>query len=167
VCRLIMMGIGGAKTDATETFRQHGFYAEPADNPTASVIPGDTRLKITRGGCSCDFYPCHESWHSFDASKQRRRYERQGWTESKIDRAVEAARISAARPRPVNEAAEAFASATRQLVAQGTRVTLLGHFFDGHFTEPFRVAGRITVAIDEFFANGDRFPDDTLVTLVA
>jgi hypothetical protein len=167
MCRLIMVGVGGAKSDATEPFRRRGLAAMPATNSTSSVLPAATALEIAVGGCSCDLYTCDASQDHVDGEKERRRYERKGWSAAKIDRALDASRAAAERPTVRRGRAEAFVAALQQLVTERAQITLLVHDFDGLFTEPFRVTGEVTIPISDFVASGGRFPEDTVVSLVA
>ena len=58
----------------------------------AAAGPGRVPLLVTTGGCSCDWYkrPAEsESEAASKLAKARARYERMGWSQAKIERALE------------------------------------------------------------------------------
>jgi len=164
MCVLVTVGISGLRGDATAPFRAAGFIAAPAANPTSAAIPRDAvRLDITAGGCSCSFY-CGDTPEKPDPELARRRYERKGWTQAKIDRAMASRAAHATQPR--SDLRGNFTAAIGILVKQGARVTLLAHMFSGSFDEPFEIAGTTALPLQHYLENGNYFPEDTLVTLV-
>jgi hypothetical protein len=84
--------------DAAERVRaEHtvrGMQIAPTANASARAAagPGRVPLLVTTGGCSCDWYkrPAEsESEAASKLAKARARYERMGWSQAKIERALE------------------------------------------------------------------------------
>jgi hypothetical protein len=167
MCVIVTVGIAGFRGDATAPFRAAGFTTEPAANPTACAMPRDAvRINVTAGGCSCNFY-CGDTPEKTDPDADRRRYARKGWSQAKIERAIEASR-SAHRPKSARSDLPAqFAAAIETLAKQGARVTLLAYMFSGSFDEPFSIAGTTELPLGYYVKPGNYFPEDTLVTIVA
>lgn len=71
-----------------------GMQIAPTANASARAAagPGRVPLLVTTGGCSCDWYkrPAEsESEAASKLAKARARYERMGWSQAKIERALE------------------------------------------------------------------------------
>jgi hypothetical protein len=165
MCYVVTVGIAGFRGDATAPFRSAGFAAKPASNPTSAAMPRDAaRFDITAGGCSCSFY-CGDTPRESDPDAPRRRYERKGWTQAKIDRAL-ASSQAAHKGTPRNELRAQFTAAIGTLGKQGARIALLAHMFSGSFDDPFEIAGTTELPLEHYLKNGNYFPDDTLVTLI-
>ena len=84
--------------DAAERVRSEhtvrGMQIAPTANTSARAAagPGRVPLLVTTGGCSCDWYKRSAESESEAASKlakARARYERMGWSQAKIERALE------------------------------------------------------------------------------
>jgi hypothetical protein len=101
-----------------------------------------------------------------DPGEDRRRYERKGWSQSKIDRAIESKRAAHARPSSQPDLSKYFVEAIEHLTAGGARVTLLAHSFSGGFDEPFEVAAVEPTPLGAFLEVHGEFPEDTLVTII-
>jgi hypothetical protein len=168
MCFLVTVGVAGFRGDITAPFRAAGFITNPAVNPTSAAMPRNAvRIDVTVGWCSCDFY-CGDTPQKSDGDPDavRRKYERKGWTQAKIDRAIASSR-SARAATPRKNLHEQFAAAIGTLAKQGARVTLLAHMFSGSFAEPFDITGTAELPLEHYLKGGNYFPEDTLVTLVA
>jgi len=166
MCVIVTVGVAGFRGDAAAPFRAAGFAAESALNPTSAAMPRDAkRLDITAGGCSCSFY-CGDTPQRPDPDIARRRYERKGWSQAKIDRAIEASHSPRTSSRR-NDLSGQFTAAIETLAKQGARVTLLAHMFSGSFDEPFEIAGTTEMPLEHYLKTENHFPEDMLVTLVA
>lgn len=167
MCYVVTVGIAGSRGDATATFRAAGFDATPAVNPTSAAMPRDAlRLEVTAGGCSCSFY-CGDVRETTDPDVVRRRYARKGWSQAKVERAVEAS-LSAHRSKSARDDLRSpIVAAIEMLARQGARVFLLAHMFSSGFDEPFEIVGTTELPLEHYLKTGNYFPADTLVTLVA
>jgi hypothetical protein len=133
MCVIVTVGIAGFCGDATAPFHAAGFTTEPAINSTAEAVPRDAlRIGVTAGGCSCSLY-CGDTAERPDPDAERRRYARKGWSQPKIERAVEASRLAHRNKSSRIELHAQFAAAIETLAKQGARVTLLAHMFSGSF----------------------------------
>ena len=82
-------------------------------------MPRDAvRIDVTAGWCACDFY-CGDTPQESneDPDAERRSYARKGWTQAKIDRAIESRR-SAGRATPRKHLSDDFAAAIETLARQ-------------------------------------------------
>ena len=176
MCVLITVGVSGLRGDVTAPFRAFGFTTQPAVNPTSAAMPKNAvRIDVTAGGCSCALYngdtpdPVNPDE---DRLKRAHKYERKGWSQAKIDRALgpRASPSQPERPRPQDIAGNypaQFAAAIETLSKQGARVTLLAHSFKGRFDEPFEILGTTELPLAQFLKVDHYFPKDMLVMLVA
>src|SRR4051794_39247903 len=87
-----------------------GFQTHPTANPsvTSALPAGYAARLITRGMCSCDLYARPRGADAPDpAAHLRREYERRGWSEAKIQRALEQIDVKASKK---NRATSGFRS---------------------------------------------------------
>jgi hypothetical protein len=87
----------------------------------------------------------------------RLRYRRKGWPDARIERAIKA-RCAAAEKRASRADRSRLPSMVAELVEGGAEVSLLAHFFEGSFQEPFSVQSRRKLLLAEFMENGGTFP---------
>ncbi|HEU4779423.1 MAG TPA: hypothetical protein VFS58_06025 [Steroidobacteraceae bacterium] len=140
--------------------------AEPLAGSFAAKLPAGTHLLITDGHCACRVYPSRATTVDCDDDEERRRYQRKGWSRSKIERAINAKREAHARPSSRPDLAKCFVEAVQELTTSGARVTLLAHSFRGALDEPFEVAGVESTPLETFLKMFGKFPEDKLVTIV-
>jgi hypothetical protein len=167
MCVFIAVAVAGYRGDVTQPFRERGLKVETLTGPFAAKLPAGTHLSITDGHCACSVFPSRPEITAVDPGEERRRYERKGWSKSKIDRAIEAKRAAHARPSRQPDLSKLFVAAIEHLTTLGARVTLLAHSFSGGFDEPFEVAGVERTQVGAFLESNGEFPEDTLVTIVA
>ena len=90
--------------DVRGVMERHGRAARPIDNPSIRKLlrAGERQYLTTRGHCDCGtvLAPRHRSAETFEQrlASQAARLRRQGWSESKIARAIEDRRRAEARP---------------------------------------------------------------------
>jgi hypothetical protein len=169
MCTFIAIAVTGYRGDARQPFRERYLAAENLTGAFAAKLPAGAHLSITDGHCACSVYPSRRANIARDPDDERRRYQRKGWSQSKIERAIEARRVAHARARSSSQPdlAKCFVEAISHLVTSGARVTLLAHFFRGGFDEVFEVAGGERTPIGAFLEKSGEFPNDILVTIVA
>jgi hypothetical protein len=127
--------------------------------------PSDVVFFLTHGGCSCDLYsePV-ETTAEEDEAADRARYRRKGWSQSKIDRAIEAKAKPHAGP---HEDRQRFCDAISLVVQRLGRVRLLAHQYEGRIdTEDVGPADSLRMALALFARQRGAFPLDTLVEVV-
>ncbi len=166
MCWLIFAGIRGHRGDTVAMFKARGYVAEASRNPTCTQVGTQDVLAISDGHCACSLYIPTQRYVGEDTQLMRARYRRKGWSDGKIERAVKA-RCAAAEKRAAMLANHnLFPSTIEVLVESGAEVSLLAHFFDGSFDEPFPVSTRRKMTIAEFMANGGKFHEDELTVIV-
>jgi len=168
MCWLILVGVRRSHGDPEAVFDEHGYVAEPATNPMLSLLGSDAvKLTVSDGHCGCAIRARSEPHARLDAGRMRERYRRKGWSEGKIERAVQARLASDAAREDRRVSAIRFPGAISALVKGGAEVTLVAHLCDGSFDAPFAIAAREHHTLEQFTARGGAFPADTLVTVTA
>ncbi len=166
MCWLIFVGISNYSGDVAASFVDQGLVPASTANPVMSVMPANaTKLAISDGHCACSIYPDNGRVTKETAEGLRERYQRKGWTHSKIERAVQARLDANERNSQKRDADNGFVTAVSALAASGAQVSLLAHFFDSSFEKPFEISHRERLALADFIANSGAFAEDTLVTL--
>ena len=99
MCFFITIAVSSNAVEGVRTERAvRGMHIAPTANASARAAagPGRVPLLVTTGGCSCDWYkrPSEaesgaESGAESKIAKARARYERMGWSQAKIERALE------------------------------------------------------------------------------
>jgi hypothetical protein len=170
MCYFVTLGVPASRAAAAvHALRgaKPGFSVRPCQNPSvAAAFPkSDQIFEITHDGCSCDLFLAASS-PADDEPKQREQYQRKGWSEAKIERALAGRRL-AHRGRQKGAAVE-FREAVVKLVGETGGLRLLSHMYSGNVdTEMVRPAGRQSLRVHSFVANGGVFPEDVVVDISA
>jgi len=166
MCWLIMVGVRRLRGDAAAVFHEHGYVAAPATNPNRVHFGDDAvKLAVSDGHCACAIFVGDRSREPPDVERLRQGYRRKGWSQGKVERAVQA-RVAAHESRERRRSnASPFPGVVSTLVDAGAEVSLLAHFFSGSFDDPFPVVGRERLARSDFVARHGEFPADTVVTI--
>ena len=164
MCWLIFAGVSGYRSDPVAAFRARGFTAELSRNPVCGQMGTAAVFEVTDGHCACSLYLPAQRYVGENTQLMRLRYRRKGWSDGKIERAVKA-RCAAAEKRAARIDRIRFPSMVAELAEGGAEVTLLAHFFDGAFQEPFSVQSRRKLLLAEFLENGGTFPEDELTVI--
>src|SRR5262249_52856887 len=125
MCYLISVSAIGFDGNLPEHFRAYRLFATPTRNPTVLRALGGTAYDITDGHCSCSFYvaPAIEGRSKTKIDAARERYEKEGWSKAKIDRALEAK--SRSHSRTARVPAFDFPGAIGALLRAGSGVELI------------------------------------------
>ena len=147
-------------------FKARGYTAAVSSNPACGQLGTPDVLAVSDGHCACSLYIPTQRYLGENTQLMRARYRRKGWPDGKIERAVRARctadeKWAAARRADRNK----LPSAVEELVESGAEVSLLAHFFDGSFDEPFPVGSRRKLMLAEFLANGGTFQEDELTVI--
>jgi hypothetical protein len=166
MCVIVAIGIAGYRGDASRLFENRGLRAKPSTNPTALALPGETRLDVTDGHCSCSVYAGGTGRIEFDAERERRRLKRKGWKAARVERELVArgAAHENAHEAPVEESA--LVAAVRELAANGARVSLLAHMYRASLDDAFVLEGVTELPLVQFSSTGGEFPMDRVVMLI-
>jgi len=164
MCVFVAVSVAGYLGDAARPFRERNLVAEPLPAESGASLPTDgSTLSITDGHCSCSLYVGAAGRNDFNADEERSRYQRKGWSQSKIERAIEAKRVAHHRPGRANKLAEAFVAAVEELTIARAQLTLLA----SDVNSSFRVSGAVRLALGDFVSSGGMFPQSTLVSIDA
>jgi hypothetical protein len=166
MCYLISVSAIGFDGSLPEHFRAYKLRASPTKNPTVLRTLGGVPYDITDGHCSCSFYvaPATVDRAEAEINAERGRYEKEGWSKAKIDRALEAK--SKLHSRTARSPAFDFPGAVGALLRAGSGVRLLCHSYGGRFDEEiFEVTTTITMALESLAFQRSSFPEDAIVTL--
>ena len=137
-------------------------FATPTRNITVRHALGGDPHDVTDGHCACSFYVAPAVEGKINAA--RGRYAKAGWSQAKIDRAVEAK--SRSHSRRVRAPALDFPGAIGALLRAGADVKLLCHAYTGRFDEEvFDVAPLITMALNSPAFQRSSFPADAVVII--
>lgn len=169
MCWLVMVGVRRLDGDAAAVFRGRGYVAEPATSPQRVLLGEDAvALSVGDGHCSCEIFLRDPGHVPVDAERRRARYRRKGWSQSRIERALQARLESdAGKAQRRVPRSNRFPAAIAALVEAGAEVSLLAHFFEASFDAPFEIAGREQLALEQFTRRDGAFPADTVVTIHA
>ena len=132
-----------------------------------SYGPGFIVSAAMSGGCSCGMFPEttgeNENRH---VTRLRRKYERMGWSSTKIERALADAERAAKSRRGQPLSTEVFGY-LRRLVERCGELRLICHAHDGLFaSETFKVHGPIHLAAEELVNDGIKLLRDHLYIVV-
>ena len=164
MCWLIFAGVSGYRSDPVAAFRARGFTAELSRNPACGQMGTAAVFEVTDGHCACSLYLPAQRYVGENTQLMRLRYRRKGWPDARIERAIKA-RCAAAEKRASRADRSRLPSMVAELVEGGAEVSLLAHFFEGSFQEPFSVQSRRKLLLAEFMENGGTFPEDELTVI--
>lgn len=112
-----------------------GFQTHPTVNATVTeALPaGHEPRLVTSGMCSCDLYARPRAAEASDpTSHLRRKYEKLGWREAKIERAIKQSAASAAKHnRPIAGLRDDVTERLVTLCRAACSVALLVHWYNG------------------------------------
>lgn len=166
MCWLIFAGVRGHRGDPAAVFRARGYTAELSGNPTCEQVGIPDVLAVSDGRCACTLYLPSQRYLGEDTQLMRARYRRKGWSDGRIERTVKARCATDEKKAAMLAARSRFPSVVEALVESGAEVSLLAHFFEGSFDEPFQFLARRRIVLAEFMGNGGTFYEDELTIIV-
>lgn len=145
MCYFITIGLPEGKTEFLEHRVQRGFHIAPVANASIlQQIGQDFRTYLLMsGGCSCDLFrepptktEAERDAHTRSAKERlRHKYEKMGWSKTKIDRAL--------AQRPKDRGTQAFVGLRGdvqrflgELATNVSQLAILVHWYDGDVEEP-------------------------------
>jgi hypothetical protein len=145
-----------------------GFQTFPYVNPTvASELPeGYVARLVTSGMCSCDLYVRPGGQVDADpADHLRRKYQKRGWSEVKISRAVKQAEAARSKlPRPTSGIRPDVVERLQVICQSAGRVALFVHWYNGGVdTEHVSLTRRLSCHCDEFPQRARELGEDILL----
>jgi hypothetical protein len=153
--------------DIVGTFGR-GFQTHHSVNAavSAALPEGYVAHVLTSGMCSCDLYarPGGAAADS-PADHLRRKYEKRGWSEAKIVRALKQAEAAQSKSqRPICGVRADVVERLQSLCQSGGGVALLVHWYNGDIdTERFSPSGPESCRCDELPARAQELREDVVV----
>jgi hypothetical protein len=136
VCYLIHLGVPESSADAVPPGRVPRIARQ--NNPSIAAAFGRSYVlfSITDGGCACALHSARaEPGETADVVvTKRRKYERRGWSEAKIERAL-AASDAARAPTVTGGISKDVAALIAGIARAAGEIRLLVHAYHGRFAE--------------------------------
>ena len=150
---------------------EHGVkVSESPQTTAASLVPADwSKFLVTRGQCSCDLVHELQAGQERDLALERRKLQKKGWSETKIDRMLKESgeaveRNEASRTAQFSERSRGYNDLVSGLLKQSGSLMLYRHFYSSAIaTEELPPPSACTISLGEFLERG--FPSDALVTV--
>lgn len=169
MCYFISIGVKKDVADKISTIDNRDFHIISASNTyTADIIGKEFEsFFVIRGGhCSCDIYYSSEKSKKRDEEKIRRKYEKKGWSESKIARALKSSEDSINRISEPNELYVRFLEDVSSIAREAGGIRLFVHYYSGAVgDEKVAALGKQVYTVEEFLSLKEEFPEDTLITV--
>lgn len=171
MCYLVTIGTSESRAGVdTLVGHESSLTVHPSRNSSLrSVFPhGDHLFEVTYGLCSCDLVIARTDSSRHDQRERLRAgYERRGWSQTKIGRAL--ADWDSAHDRRISQNAApqaALCALLQGLASRAGGVRVLVHFYAGRFdAEPVGSPERIRIAVDRL-VNISVLGEDRLVEIV-
>ena len=172
MCWFITVGIRKDAAAALENLEheRRGLGVRPSKNPhVAALFPAtDARFEITLGHCSCELWLGPREQDAAEREKRRDQYLKNGWSEARIARALNAAaeaRTASVRANRTSGPRADFRHAIAKQVEAVGSVRLLAHFYGGSQDQELVVCReRRQISIEEFLAG--ELPEDVVLEVV-
>jgi hypothetical protein len=135
MCFFLTVAVPAKHADRISEVFGRGFQTHASTNPsvTAAFPVGYEARLVTSGMCSCDLYARPGAAAASDpAAHLRRKYERLGWSEAKIQRALEQAVASASKlHRPTSGFRDDVTERLGALCRAAGSVAFVVHWYNG------------------------------------
>jgi hypothetical protein len=169
VCYIITIAVSNTSKDAIRAAHAApDLSIDVTANPAAVAAAGAGRtpLLVTGGGCSCGWYTEPASHrHEQRAARARARYQRLGWSQAKIDRALASVVCQA---RPGDGLHPVIVDLLRSIAASCGRVSVWVHDFHGRLEhEPYTIARREQWTLAELEHRASTLGLDTIADIRA
>jgi hypothetical protein len=168
MCFFLTIAVPSQHADRISEAFGRGFQISASTNPSvAAALPAryEARL-VTSGMCSCGLYARPNSVERADpATHLRRKYEKLGWSEAKIERAIEQAAASASKSNPPNSGIRAdVIKRLGTLCHAAGSVAILVHFYNGDVeSERLTLGQPIYCGCDDLAARAQTLDEDQVL----
>ena len=166
MCHIVTIAIVRTKGIAIQAFRSEGFDISRNDNRSLAGLFGseNASFDVTIEGCSCAFYQDRDG-PDIDADHLRRKYQKRGWSEAKIRRALQQM-LQAPRLIEQRRVRASFVPAVEAVVREAGRIQLFSHFYDGSFAlEDVTDARSQSISLRKLVTEQGSFPQDTVLSI--
>jgi hypothetical protein len=172
MCFFVTIAVPSQHAEQIGEVFARGFQTRPTANAgvTAVLPAGYAARLITSGMCSCDLYARPRDAGVPDpAAHLRRKYEKRGWSEAKIKRALEQVEV---QPSKTNRATSGFRpdvlSAFEALCRAAGSVALLVHWYSGDIeSERLPLGEPRRCKCDELAARAQSLVEDQILIAAA
>jgi hypothetical protein len=170
MCYFITVGIAREKTGLLLDRRNRGIHIAPQSNAhIARRLPKEyATFVVTSDGCSCGLYDgdadTDEPGQGVSFDRLRKKYQRKGWSQAKIDRAISDAE-RCLRPDAVRAGLRPdIRNLLADIAEQCGELAIVIHFYHGHITtEKLTLAASVTISPSDLRAGTTPILEDTIV----
>jgi hypothetical protein len=152
-------------------FAAAGFSTAACENPSVlGAFPiGIAAFEVTSGGCACNMVVAASRGDAASERgvlRARYRAKHPRWSEAKITRAVEAARLPSDPSRRRGDKSDTFRDVVVELVSRLGVVHVFWHEYSGHpSTEEIAVCPNERLPLAAYVEAGGALPSDTIVAI--
>ncbi len=137
MCYFITVAATADKAEALRNVRKGGIEASPYTNRHLSrqLPEGCQTFALTSGGCSCDLYAGgsdNDEPDRGDLTRLRKKYEKKGWPEAKIERAIGNPEHRLRQRQPFVGLRPDVRSLLADIVEQCGELAIVIHFYSGN-----------------------------------
>ncbi len=171
MCYFLTIGVPDAHAADFARAVPRGFRSFPCENVSIlRVLPAGYRtFLLIRGMCSRDLYlrPISQRPDESKTDRLRRKYEKNGWSELKIRRALEASSKHGSAPyEPFHGLCEDVRAILVNLLKSTEELAVLVHFYSEDLTfGTIPIQGEIRTPAHTFLADLDNFVEDRVVVV--
>jgi hypothetical protein len=166
MCYFLTLGVPAKCADVMNSTAPRGFALNLVQNQSVlAQLPPDFRTyHLTSGMCSCDLYRRHSKRAEDPSEFLRRKYRKKGWSDSRIERAVEQSSKHAKHKKPFVGLRPDAATIVGELARKTGRVAVIAHFYHGDTEqEAIRLGPVRSVTNEELLAARIPFDEDELI----
>ena len=172
MCFFVTVAVPSQYVDRIGEVFGRGFQTHETANPSvmAALPAGYAARRITSGMCSCDLYGRRRTAEAPNpVAHLRRKYEKRGWSEAKIKRALEQVAVKESK---TNRASSGFRSdvlsGVETLCRAAGSVALLVHWYSGDVeSERVRLGQPRRCRFDELAAQAQSLVEDQVLIATA
>jgi hypothetical protein len=172
MCYFLTVAVPAKHVDFLERLFQPEFQTLALTNPhAATAFPLDYIPRvITSGICSCDLFASPDRTQTDDFTAQLRlKYQREGWSEAKIQRAIEQAETSRARsPRLERGLRSDVVDRLRKLTETAGAAGVFSHWYAGDVaSETLELQRLPSCGLDDFPQRAAELNEDQILIVKA
>jgi len=164
MCHFLTIAVPGKTVpEVPKEFRRTIHFAEHTNRSATENAPSDwTSFTATSGGCSCDFYRAPNDAPD-DRSKLEKKYRKKGWSEAKIQRALESQKDMPAQSAGLRDD---ILDLVANLTNSFGEIRLSLHWYSGDVEiESFRLRDVGSVSLADFRRDTTALRDESTLTI--
>jgi len=164
MCHFLTIAVPGKDVpEVPEEFRRSIHFDQHNNRSVTEHSPRDwTCFTATSGGCSCDFYRAPNN-ATRDISKLEKKYRKKGWSDAKIQRALESQKDTTTRSAGLRD--DILDLVTR-LTTHFGEIRLALHWYSGDVdTEKFTLNDAGLASLTDFRQDSTILQDETTLTI--